>query len=55
MNSETVGLLQPFKEAKGVAITINDVRQIAFSFPKTDEVDHGDKLFFRVNGNGCMT
>ncbi|RKN84545.1 MmcQ/YjbR family DNA-binding protein [Paenibacillus ginsengarvi] len=50
MNSETVGLLQPFKEVKGLAITINDVRQIALSLPKTDEVEHWDKPSFRVNG-----
>jgi len=49
-NSETVGLSQPFKEVKGVAITIDDVRQIALSLPKTVEAEHWDKPSFQVNG-----
>jgi len=33
-----------------VAITIDDVRQMALSLPKTEEADHWDKPSFRVNG-----
>ncbi len=33
-----------------MAITIDDVRQIALSLPKTEEVEHWDKPSFRVNG-----